>query len=485
MSLRQSIRSSSQWLVGSNVVGQILQFAFGVILARLLVPADFGKIVTIQVFTGFVGLFASGGMGQALIRAKDIEEADWHVVFSLQLAIGLVIFTVFFAIAPFFAVWFDEPIYQDLLRVSALSFLIRPFLNMQNIWLQREMRFRDATIRGLLATVISNASSVAMAATGFGVWSLVIGGLSGSVIHFFLLYPLTPLRPRLNFDRRIARVHSAFGFKITLNDFISYTRHQACNLIITKSAGSAMVGIFNKGDSLAKLPFSAISGPIYQPVFRTMSESQDNPDRIKYLFFKMISLLIVYTLPLYVGLWWLAEPFIKTVYGLHWAEAAIPLEILAPLGLLYCIGHPCGAVLAATNRLGREVVVQTTTLVIVVLGCYIGLDWGLTGVSIGIVISQLYSTTHMYLLASASLRAQLRELVAATVPGLLLNGVLITTLVITDAAFPSELRRGSDALYLFISASLGALSYATAFLYFPPASLSGESRRWKERFHLA
>ncbi|WP_244860993.1 lipopolysaccharide biosynthesis protein [Aromatoleum petrolei] len=473
------------WLVGSNLTGQVLQFAFGIVLARLLVPADFGKIVTIQVFTGFVGLFASGGMGQALIRAKLVEDADWHVVFSLQLAIGIAVFTSFFAIAPLFSEWFHDPIYESLLRVSALSFLMRPFLNMQTIWLNREMRFKEATTRGLIASIASNLISIAMAASGFGVWSLVVGGLLGSVIQIALLYPLTPVQPRLNFDRRIARVHSTFGIKITLNDFISYMRQQICNLIITKLAGAGTVGLFNKGESLSKLPFTAISGPIYQPVLRTMAENQDDPDRVKYLFFRMISLLMVYTLPIYVGLWWLADPFIQTLYGPKWAASAVPLEILAPLGLLYCIGHPCGAVLAAMNWVGREVVVQAITLIIVAIGCYIGLEWGLAGVAFGIVISQIYATIHMYFLASRCIRAKLRELIAAMVPGLMLNAVLIATLAFVSMIFPTALRNESQTLYLLVSTISGALAYTISFLYFPPGDLSNESRRWKERLHLA
>jgi O-antigen/teichoic acid export membrane protein len=485
MSLGQSIRTSSKWLVGSNVAGQVLQFAFGVILARLLVPADFGMIVTIQIFTGFVGLLASGGMGQALIRAKHATPTDFHVVFSLQLAIGTAIYATFFWVAPFFATWFHDPRYEELLRVSALSFLLRPFINLHSIWLQREMRFKETSIRSLIANAISSIASIGLAVGGFGVWSLVLGGISGSVINLALIYRLTPLHPRLRFDREIAHRHSGFGVKISLNDLISYMRHQTSNFIITTMGGAAMVGLFNKGDSLAKLPFTTISGPIYQPVFRAMSEQQDNPDKIKYLFYKMISLLIVYTLPFYIGLWWLAEPFIVVVYGQHWAEAAIPLQILAPLGMLYCIGHPCGAVLAASNRLGREMVVQAITLVLVATACYVGLNWGLAGVAIGIVISQAYATMHFYVLASRCIDTRLRDLLAATAPGLLLNATLLASLVLTDLALPAGMRQDSAPAYLLICAMTGALAYGIVFLYFPPRALVDESRRWKLRLHLA
>lgn len=485
MSLAQSIRESSKWLVASNVASQALQFAIGIALARLLVPADFGMIVTIQIFTGFVGLLANGGMGQALIRAKEAGESDFQVVFSVQLAIGFVIYLAFFTIAPWFAAWFGDPLYQDLLRISAISFLMRPFLNLHNIWLQREMRFKETSLVGLASAFLSGAISISMALASFGVWSLVWGGLLGSLIGYLLIFRLTPMRARFRFDPLVARKHSEFGIKITLNDFISYLRQQTSNFIITKMAGPTMVGLFNKGDSLAKLPFATISGPIYQPVFRSMSADQDNPDRIKYLFFKMTSMLILYTLPLYIGLWWLAKPFIVVVYGEHWADAAIPLEILAPLGALYCIGHPCGAVLAATNRVGVEVVVQTITWTLVALGCYFGLEWGLAGVAFGIVISQIYSTTHMYLLANQSLRATFGELLSAIGPGLVLNALLVLVLIVVDYFLPSDMRDQSTAAYLIVLSLAGGGAYAAAFLFLPLSGLTEEAARWRRLLRLA
>ena len=129
-------------------------------------------LVTIQIFTGFVSLIASGGMGQALIRAKEASERDFQVVFSMQLAIGALIYLAFFLIAPWFAAWFHDPAYRNLLRVSALSFLIRPFLNVQNVWLHREMRFKEAAVVGLATALLTGIVSIAMAASGFGVWSL-------------------------------------------------------------------------------------------------------------------------------------------------------------------------------------------------------------------------------------------------------------------------------------------------------------------------
>src|SRR5579872_4965554 len=143
MSLGESIRHGAKWLLGGNVASQALQFAFGVVLARLLVPADFGTLVTVQIFTGLAGFVSGGGMGQALIRAKEAKREDFQVVFTVQLALGLLVYVVFFIMAPAFAHWYDNPLYKDLFRVSAITFLLRPFSNMPNAWLTREMRFKQ------------------------------------------------------------------------------------------------------------------------------------------------------------------------------------------------------------------------------------------------------------------------------------------------------------------------------------------------------
>lgn len=485
MSAPQTIRSSSKWLVGSNLLGQVLQFLFGIVLARLLLPADFGMIVTISIFTGVVGLVASGGMGQALVRAKDASESDYQVIFTIQLGIGLLIYAGFFIIAPWFADWFGNLLYRDLLRVSALSFLLRPFISMHNIWLQREMHFKDASIRGFIASVIASVTSIIMAWAGWGVWSLTLSGLLGGVLGYLSVFRLTPIHARLTYDRSIAGRHGSFGFKVVLNDIVSYLRSQTSNFIITTMSGAAMVGLFNKGDSLAKLPFSTISGSIYTPVMRAMAKEQDSPDKVKYLLFRMVSLLMVYTLPFYIGLWWLAKPFMVGVFGSHWAEAAIPLQILAPLGLLYCVGHPCGAVFAAMNRMGQEVVIQMVTWFIVAVGCVIGLKWGLTGVAWGIVLSQIYSTSHMYWLSSRAVQAKLSELAAAVGPALLLNGILVVALILIDVLLPAGTSEHSQLAYLVVNALVGGLVYALAFLFLPLPGLTEEALRWKQLLRIA
>ncbi|MBE0437706.1 MAG: oligosaccharide flippase family protein, partial [Methylomicrobium sp.] len=143
MQLGNTIRSGTLWLFTGNISQRALEFLFGIILARLLAPADFGLLVMTHVFTGFAGFIAGGGMGQALIQSKDISARHYRVVFTLQLLICSIIYGVFYYSSPYIARFLDNPIYTDLLRVSTLNFLIRPFVNISRAKLSRDMRFKS------------------------------------------------------------------------------------------------------------------------------------------------------------------------------------------------------------------------------------------------------------------------------------------------------------------------------------------------------
>jgi len=391
----------------------------------------------------------------------------------------------FYTIAPYFAGWFGNPLYQDLLRVSATYFLLRPFGNMYNSWLQREMRFKQQAIRGIVLSIATSALTALAAWLGMGVWSLVLGGLVGTMANIIVLRAITPYRPQLQFDKITAKRHSGYGAKIAGVDVVTYLRNQVPNIIISRLAGAHLVGLFNKADSMAKIPFATINGPIYQPVFRSLSIVQDNPDQAKYIFFRTISLLTVYTLPLYIGLSWCAAPLINFLYGDKWNGASGALEILALSGTLYCIHHPAGAVLAAYNRLGSELIAQTTLLIIVAVGTLLMLSHGLEGIAWILLMGHVYITTYLYYLATRCFPSRLIDLTRALMPGIILNCILIFTLVMVHSLLPTNFSLTHPGAYLAAIIPIGGAIYGIAFLFLPLTSLATEAARWRKKLRLA
>ena len=505
MQLGSSIRNGTLWIFAGNISRRILEFIVGIILARLLLPSDFGLLVAIQIFTGAAGFIAGGGMGQALIQSKDITPKDFHVVFTLQLAICSLIYFFFYFAAPWIAAWYDNPIYINLLRVSALNFLIRPFFNISSSKLNREMRFKSMSIIGLISLIVTSSVTITLALHHFGVWSLVYSGLIGSLFPAICLIFYSRCYPKFAYDKSIAKKLGAYGIKVSINDIIEYLRNQTPNFLIGKFLGPSAVGLFNKGDSLSAYPVSIIAHSTYQTIFRALSATQENIDQCKYIYLRTVTLATIYTFPFYIGLFWLAEPFIVIVYGEKWHAAAVPLQIFCISQLFGCFGNAAGAVLAARNLLGTEIKIQLITLFMAIAGCWYGVQHkNIDIIALGLIPSAIFLYFSVSYVALRSVQANLGDLLIALKPAILMNASLAAVLGLSDYLLTS-LQNGnlvaalklndygltlkaitlSPEIYLITLSAIGGLFYAIIFLYWPIQSLQKEAARWKKTLKLS
>lgn len=484
MSLGESIRHGAKWVFIGNTGSQIINFALGLILARLLMPAEFGMVATILIFTSLAGFVAGGGMGQAIVRAKEASKRDFDLLFTLQALIGLAIVGFFFAIAPWFGRWYENPLYADLLRVAALSFLVRPFFNVPSNMLHRDMRFKAKTAVQLSNLVVYNGIALSLAWLGHGPWSLILAGLFSAVAGALQFAWYARWRPGLCFDFARAGELMRYGLLASSNNIVYYVRSQLPTFMLSRSFGPAGVGLFNKAESLAMRPHSFITGSVYEVLFRALAKEQDNLDTSRYLFFRSLSLVAVYGLPFYLGFLWLAEPLVVTLFGHRWADSAAPLMILSLAAPLMMIENLSGAVLAARNCLGKELVAQVIVIFIAGAAIMAGLPYGMEGVATGLLVATLYMSIHMFWLAKQSLRARWIDLARAFTPAALLNAILAAALWLAQQLVPPPVH-ANDALYVLFMAGTGGLVYALCFLYLPIPALAAETSRWKVRLKLA
>lgn len=482
--LGNKIRSGTHWTLAGSLVNEIVHFAVSIVLARLLLPEDFGLIATVGVLTGLAGYFAGAGTGQALIRAKHVEQSHFNVVFTLQLLIGSIIYLVFVMLAPFFADFFEQPIYQTLLLVSGLSFFLRPFANLPSALLQREMRFRPMVLINAVTLIAGSGLSISMAIMGYGVWSLVIGGLAGSLIRAILLNFHVRQPYFLAWDRAIIKEMGEYGVKVATNSLIEHFRGQSLILILSKLSGPTDVGLYNRASSLAVMPMRIVGTSPYQAIFRALAAEQDNLDKSRYIYYRTIALVAVYTLPLYVLAWWLAEPGIRFIYGDKWLASAEPLAILATTGLFRCIGNPSGAVVEARNRISTEIKLNIIAWLILIAGVLYGLQWGLVGVAWASVVTTVFFNSGLAIVAGRELKGTSVALARAISPALLLSTVLLATIWLADTFFLSRYTQHSPGLYAVLITGIGGITYVAAFLFLPIESLRTESAKWRSKLQL-
>lgn len=396
MSLRQGVL----WSFLQGTGGRVLQFATGIVMARLLVPEDFGLIATVQVFTGIAGLISGGGIMQALVRQKSCTTADLNTGFSVQLLFATALFLLFYLlVAPLASDWLADPRYLALIQVSALGFFVRPFWNSASTRLQRDMRFRVLAINSLWSLVVGSAVSITLALAGFGVWSLVLGGLAGSTTNSLLngIAARWMPWPAMNLDslRGFYRAGSGFAFINILYHFSD----KGITLAISKMMGPAPVGIFNKGQSLAVMPTDLASASLNKPLFRAMAKERDNRQAIHYLFTRAVVFMAALTWPVLALLAWYSEVLIVFLYGEHWRAAGPVLQIIALASLFRAFGQPSSTLLTSGSGMRAFIwILSAGALLLIGTTIYLA-EYGLYVVAAG--IASIQATQFLILLGKA------------------------------------------------------------------------------------
>ncbi len=474
-----SLRKNTLWVFTGSISLNVIQFLFGIILARLLLPQAFGIVVTISVFTGVLGLVSNGGMSEALVQAKAVGRDDFNIVFTAQVLISLFIYAALYLISPFFSRYFNNEIYLYLLPVSALSFLLKPFVNTQMAILRRGMRFKEISIINIVTLIGSSIASIIFACFGFDVWSLIWGGLIGSVIKMVLMFPVTNWQPRLNFNIKNAKSLASYGAKNTTNQLIIYARQQLGNLIVSRALGPSALGLFNKGDSLGKIPLMIIGGSAYETVFRDLSGMQDDHNQSRYLYLQTLTLVCFYTFPIFIGWAWLTKPFLYLIYGENWLGAEFPLRIFCLIGVLRCLVIPSGAVIAARDKLKIDILLQLISLVLLLIGILIGLRWGLNGMILGTIPSIVFYCISSVQLASKTLHLKPLDVIKAVAPAMKLSiGMTITIFWFNLFIFGGTIPYDSWSKFCSLI-SIGGIIYSGSFLWFTPKGLELEAKKWK------
>ena len=461
-----SLRLGVLWSALQGVGGRALQFITGIVMARLLVPEDFGLIVTVQVFTGIAGLVAGGGIMQALVRQQDCCDTDLHTGFTVQLLIAALLYLLFFfAVAPLAAEWLDDPRYLPLIRVSALGFFVRPFWNSASTRLQRDMRFKILAIDSLWSIVVGSTVSITMALTGYGVWSLVFGGLAGSVTNSLLNSFAARWWPRFALSTKSIRGFYRAGSSFAFINIVHHVSNKGVALAISKIMGPAPLGIFNKGQSLAIMPNDLAGASLHKPLFRAMAREREDQAALNHLFTKAIVFMACLTWPALALLAWYSESLIVFLYGENWRAAGPVLQIFAISAFFGAISRPSEILLTTGSGLQTYIWVLTLGALATVSTAVFLSSHSIVAVSIGIAIVQILRIVAAFTITIRHHAISMKPIMAGLVtPTLALIGLLIILSMLGSEVSPMYISgwKGNTTQVL-----LGIFGYMIVILSMP------------------
>lgn len=398
------------WSLVSQVGRQVIRLGIGVILARLLTPREFGLVAMVVVITGFARIFVELGFSAALIQKQDAGQEHLSSVFWLNLAGGLLLMIIFMVGSPLVAGFYNEPLLIPLTVLIATNFLIGSLSTVQNTLMIKSLEFRRLSIVEFATDGVSGTIAIVMAYSGFGVWSLAIQSVLGSVVTATLLWKLNDWRP--NFAFNWSAIKDLLGFSTSLlgTKTLRYWTRNVDNLLIGRFLGANPLGAYGRSYSVMLFPLNNISNVLSRVMFPSFSIIQDDKRRVKDLYLRMTRSAALITFPLMLGIFVTVEPFVMTVFGSQWVEMIPILKVLCLLGMTQSIGTFTGNLYLSQGRADLQFKVGSFLRINVILGIVLGLRWGVVGVATGYAIASIMNSYPSFFFAGKLVNLKYSEL---------------------------------------------------------------------------
>ena len=349
-SLTQKVARGGIW----NTIGTVGERGLGLVrttvLARLLLPADFGLLgFALTLISGLHSLTTTG-IQPALIQRRDVSAPVLNTAWLLSILRGFFLCTVLVASAPLAANFFNEPMVTPIIRILALNQIFAGFRNIGFVLLEKELDFRRRAYFDLLAALLTTAVSIGAALLWRNVWALVIGEASGSIIRFILSYHVHPYRPRLNWDFRIARGLFNYGKHILAFRIVDYLQISGDDLLVGKFLGPAALGFYTLAYQIANIPATTISRSVTGVTFPAYAKLQDEPDLLCTAYLRTIRLVAFLSIPAGLVLLVFAPQLTQTVFGSRWLPMVPALKLLCIFGVFRSLGYTTSPVFQAVGQ---------------------------------------------------------------------------------------------------------------------------------------
>lgn len=439
MSLTDKTFKSSLWSIVDVLLRQGIGFLISIVLARLLMPSDYGTIGILMIFIAISNVFVDSGFSTGLIRKLDRTKDDLSTAFVFNIAVGTIVYCILFITAPVIASFFNNQELVLLLRVLGLILIINSFNLVQNAILIYTMRIRQLTIISAIAQVSTGTVAIALAYAGWGVWSLILQQIFSASLTTILLFAKTGWLPKITFNKKSFNYLWSFGSKLLITNLISTICGQMYSFFIGKYMGKRDLGLYTRADSFSRQPLNIFNNIINKALVPSLAACQNDADRLRYNYKKCIEVMSFVGFPVMFCLSAVSSPLFNLLFGKKWEEA-IPLFQILCIG--FAISIVGGVTLQLIQVMGRsdytlklELVKKPIFIIFVIIGCSIGIKGIVVFSALYELVGTLINLSVVHTLLHYSYHRQLFDILKYLLLAVLIyipSLVMVNCLVISD-----------------------------------------------------
>ena len=332
-SLKQKTLKGVSWSLVEQILARGVNFFIGIVLARLLSPSDYGLIGLLSLFIAISQLFIDGGLSSALIREEKASGDDFSTVFFVNLGASVLFYLLLFFIAPAIAHFYNQPILQPLLRISALVLVISAIASVPGTLLTIRIDFKTKAIISFLSALISGSAGIFCAFKGFGVWALVAQSLIQTSVFTIATFIFVRWFPRLVFSKASFKKLFSYSSKVLLSSLINTIYSNAYNMVIGKKFSVRDVGLFSRAGQFPNIANDTITGSFNRVAFPVLSRVQNDDQKLIQIYEKYIQIFCFIVFPLLMGLCGCSRPIVSLLLTDKWIEC-VPLMRIICFSLL-------------------------------------------------------------------------------------------------------------------------------------------------------
>jgi len=312
-----------------------INFIIQILLARLLLPEDFGIIGMITIFIAISQSIIDSGFGNALIREKKNTEEDYSTVFFFNLITAIILYIVLFFSANTISSFFSQPKLTSILRVLSIVLIINSFGLIQRTILTKNIDFKTQTKIVLLSSVISGIVAIGLAYFGFGVWSLVFRNIIMQFLQSFLLCFYNRWKPLFVFNPDSFKRLFGFGWKLLVSGLINTLYKNIYLLIIGKFFSTVDLGYYSNAKKLSEIASSMITSSVQKVSYPVLSSIKDNKDQVLKGYKKILTHTVYISFFVSTILAASAENLIPFLFGEKWVSSVSYFQILCFSSMLF------------------------------------------------------------------------------------------------------------------------------------------------------
>jgi len=390
-SIKQTVLSGLFWQMMETIAVNGVQVLIYLMLARLLIPEDFGVVALVVAFVTVSNLLVNSGLGTALIQSKQVDETDYSTVLYFSLFMSCALYLLIFITAPLVAAFYNKPVIVSVLRIYSISIILFAINGVQRSILLRELQFKKMFLVGAIPVFLAGTISIAMAILGFGVFAIVFNnvllGLFGTIAFWIVM----KWKPKLVFSINRLKELFTFSYKLLLANMIETAYASLYPLIIGKAFSTSLLGYYSNGSKIPNLVTSSINASITSVTFPIYSRSQDDKEKLKLMVRQSIIVSNFVIFPIMALLAAVAKPLVTLVLTEKWLPSVPYLQLFC---VVYGLHHQHNINLQAISAIGRSDVFLRYQIIKKIIGITLlicTLPFGIIAIVIGQVLTAVIS----------------------------------------------------------------------------------------------